>query len=99
TVSIKFQNCDKTYYGEFRFVNFDADTCTVVFGSIGPIREVDTIDDLSKDNNQSGEDQSGSDPSGSDQSEEDEGGFSTLAYIRTGIKYRSRFAKPLSPPE
>lgn len=89
TVSIKFQNCNKTYYGEFRFVNFDADTCTVVFGSIGPIREVDTVDDLSKDDNQSED----------DQSEDDERDFSTLAYIRTGIKYRSRFAKPLEPLE
>lgn len=50
TAQFKFQNIDKTYYGEFTFINFDPETFTVVFGSVSPIQEVDTIDDVKNTN-------------------------------------------------
>jgi len=40
---LKFQNSQKTYYGDFCFINFIPEISTVVFGSVGPITEHDTF--------------------------------------------------------
>lgn len=42
---MQFQGEEKTYFGEFCFINFIPETHTVVFGSVGPVIEVDTVSD------------------------------------------------------
>lgn len=39
---LKFRNSKKTYLGDFCFINFIPETQTVVFGSVGPVVEIDT---------------------------------------------------------
>lgn len=39
---LRFRNSKKTYFGDFCFINFIPETQTVVFGSIGPVLEIDT---------------------------------------------------------
>lgn len=39
---LKFRNSKKTFFGDFCFINFIPETQTVVFGSIGPVVEMDT---------------------------------------------------------
>ena len=39
---LKFRNSKKTYLGDFCFINFIPETQTVVFGSVGPVVEMDT---------------------------------------------------------
>ncbi|MEX0297576.1 MAG: hypothetical protein AB3N28_00800 [Kordiimonas sp.] len=39
---MKFTGAEKTYFGDFCFINFIPETHTVVFGSVGPVIEVET---------------------------------------------------------
>ncbi len=48
---MRFMGAEKTYFGDFCFINFIPETHTVVFGSVGPIIEVETasLDDGDED--------------------------------------------------
>lgn len=39
---LKFRSPEKTYFGHFCFINFIPETNTVVFGSVGPVVEMET---------------------------------------------------------